>query len=169
MTIIEDRPAIADTEENYILGLNHISVLVRDVDEACAFWRDLFGGVPFGTIQGKRLFHVRFAGTVLAFFDFKDRGLIAHDLEYPHYAFTVSPEGMRVLKKRMEDAGVKTHPIWTRNKAEALMYFRDPSGNLYELYCPQYDRPDELAVAIDREGGTFRPPLDDLDYDWPKR
>lgn len=154
-------------QNNYILGLNHISVHVRDVDEACAFWMDLFEAEPYRDFPGKRLFHVQISGVVLAFFE--QPGVIGSKVEFPHYAFTASAAGMRVLKQRLEDAGVKTHPLWTRNKIEALMYFRDPSGNLFELYCPDYDRVDELRLASEKEGGDFRPPLDDLMYDWPKR
>ncbi len=152
---------------NYILGLNHISVHVRDVDEATAFWMDLFEAKPYRDFPGKRLFHVEISGVVLAFFE--QSGVIGSKVEFPHYAFTASSEGMRVLKKRLDDAGVKTHPFWTRNRMEALMYFRDPSGNLFELYCPDYDRPDELRLSTDKPGGDFMPAIEDMAYEWPKR
>lgn len=49
------------------------------------------------------------------------------------------------------------------------MYFRDPSGNLFELYCPQYDRPEDIEIGLGKAvGSTFRPPIDDLNYEWPK-
>ena len=69
------------------------------------------------------------------------------------------------MKQRLDEAGVKTHQPWTRNRREALMYFRDPSGNLFELYCPDYDRTEELALAKQR-GGDFHPDVDALFYDW---
>jgi catechol 2,3-dioxygenase-like lactoylglutathione lyase family enzyme len=168
MTVM-DIPSKSKTgvQHNYIIGLNHISVHVRDVNEATAFWMDLFEANPYRDFPGKRLFHVEISGVVLAFFDHP--GVIGSKVEFPHYAFSASPEGMRVLKKRLDDAGVKTHPLWTRNKSEALMYFRDPSGNLFELYCAQYDRPEELKIGLGKDGGDFRPPIDDLNYDWPKR
>jgi hypothetical protein len=100
---------------------------------------------------------------VLAFFE--RAGLVGSDLEFPHYAFTVTPDGMRGMQRVLDVAGVATHRPWTRNRKEALMYFRDPSGNLFELYCPDYDRVEELALAKEN-GGTFRPPLADLGYDW---
>lgn len=166
LSISSEREKIG-IQNNYILGLNHISVHVRDVDEATAFWMALFEAEPYRDFPGKRLFHVQISGVVLAFFE--QSGVIGSNVEFPHYAFTASPEGMRVLKKRLEDAGVKTHPLWTRNRTEALMYFKDPSGNLFELYCPEYDRPEELRLAADKEGGDFRPSLDDMAYEWPSR
>ncbi len=153
-------------QHNYILGLNHISVHVRDVDEATAFWMDLFEAEPYRDRPGRQLFHVKISGVVLAFF--QQPGVVGTKVAYPHYGFTTSPEGMRVLKKRLDDSGVKTHPFWTRDRITALMYFRDPSGNLFELYCPKYDRTDELRLASDRNG-DYEPPIDNLMYDWPKR
>lgn len=156
----------AGIKNDYILGLSHISIHVRDVDEATAFWIDLFEAEPYRDRPGRQLFHVSIAGVVLAFFD--QPGVIGTKVEFPHYAFTASPEGMRVLKKRLDDAGVKTHPFWTRDRVTALMYFRDPSGNLFELYCPKYDQTDELRLASERNG-DYEPPIDDLMYDWPSR
>jgi len=152
-------------QEKYISGLAHISVHVRDVDEACAFWIDLFEADPHRDRPGRQLFHVELAGVVLAFFELP--GAVDTGVSYPHYAFTTTAEGMRVMKRRLDEAGVKTHPLWTRDHVTALMYFRDPTGNLFELYCPQYDRPDELRLATDR-GGDFEPPINDLMYDWPR-
>ena len=54
---------------------------------------------------------------------------------------------------------------WTRNYKTALLYFRDPSGNLFELYCDSgYEDIRELALGP-RQGG--RPlPLEALQYQW---
>lgn len=155
-------------QDNLILGLNHVSIFVRDVDEATKFWIDLFEAEPYRDFPGKQLFHVKLSGVVLAFF--QERGaLVDSSYEYPHTAFTASPEGMRAMKQRLDEAGVKTHPLWTRNRCEALLYFRDPSGNLFELYCPEYGRVGELRIGLGKTGGDFRPPIEDLMYDWPKR
>lgn len=155
-------------QNNLIVGLNHISIFVRNVDEATKFWMDIFEAEPYRDFPPKQLFHVKLSGVVLAFFDSRGK-LVDPTFEYPHYAFTASPEGMRVMKKRLDDAGVKTHPLWTRNREEALLYFRDPSGNLFELYCPKYDRVAELRIGLGKVGGDFQPPIGDLMYDWPKR
>ena len=80
-------------------------------------------------------------------------------------ALTVSSDGLRGLKSILDAAGVRTHEPWTRNHVEALMYFRDPTGNLFELYCPAYDDISDLEVGAGK-GGEFRPALDQLRYDW---
>lgn len=153
-----------DSAQIWITGLNHIALPVRDLAQATRFWTGLFGAEPFGRVDPNRpMFHFRLPGLVLALFE--RPGTIDLEKEYPHYAFTVTGEGMRGLKARLDKAGVRTHALWTRNRIEALMYFRDPSGNLFELYCPDYDRPAELELFHGR-GGSFRPPIGDLHYDW---
>jgi len=150
-------------QQGWITGINHLALHVRDVDEAMRFWTKLFGGEPYRVVAGKRTFHVQLPGVVLAFFEYP--GLIGWELEFHHYAFTVTSEGMRGIKQVLDEAGIVTHRPWTRNSQEALMYFRDPSGNLFELYCPDYDRVGELALAKSN-GGDYRPPIDGLRYDW---
>src|SRR4029453_11262545 len=60
--------------------------------------------------------------------------------EHPHYAFTVRAEDFRPLKERLEAFGVPTHEPWTRSGSTcSLMYFRDPSGNQFEMFCAQGD------------------------------
>ena len=150
-------------QRGWITGINHLALPVHNVDAAMRFWTGLFGGEPYRVRAGKQTFHVQLPGVVLAFFE--RAGVSASEAEFPHYAFTVTPEGMRGMKRVLDEAGVATHRPWTRNRKEALMYFRDPSGNLFELYCPDYDRVEELALAKEN-GGDFRPPLAALGYDW---
>jgi catechol 2,3-dioxygenase-like lactoylglutathione lyase family enzyme len=144
------------------------------VDEAIRFWSNIFGADSyiFGHQPESGRAHlatdekpasVTFSGIVLHFS--RAEGISGWDKEYPHVAFNVTSQQLRTLKARLEGAGVKTHPVWTRNKVEALMYFRDPSGNLFEFFCWQYDQ--VAGVELDaHKGGAFRPPVGDLTYDW---
>jgi catechol 2,3-dioxygenase-like lactoylglutathione lyase family enzyme len=157
-----------------ISGLSHISIHVRDIDEAVRFWTTVFGAEPYLFCQQPEsgrahlpveeyLNTVVLGGVVL---HFSPRpGISGLDTEYPHIAFKVTSEQFRELRSRLEQAGVKTHPIWTRFKVEGLMYFRDPSGNLFEFFCWQYDQVDEAQHAA-AFGGWFKPPIDELHYDW---
>ena len=71
---------------------------------------------------------------------------------------------MLALRKRMQAYDVPTHPIYTRYGVEALMYFRDPSGNLFEFYCEKGFRgADKLPVAAP-VGGTFNVDFRALNY-----
>jgi catechol 2,3-dioxygenase-like lactoylglutathione lyase family enzyme len=108
---------------------------------------------------------VRVAGAIFGLSEQKG-GWTAPDAEFPHYAFEVEGKDLAALKARLEVHGVKTHPIWTRHGVEALMYFRDPSGNLFELYCTQgFEGADQLPRPPGW-GGDFRPPIGELSYDW---
>jgi catechol 2,3-dioxygenase-like lactoylglutathione lyase family enzyme len=117
-------PSAQSFQPGWVTGINHLALPVRNVDEALRFWTRLFGGAPYRVRAGKQTFHVQLPGVVLAFFE--RPGVSASGAEFPHYAFTVTPEGMRGLTRLLEEAGVATHRPWTRNRTEALMYFRDP-------------------------------------------
>jgi hypothetical protein len=108
---------------------------------------------------------VRVAGTIIGFSEQKG-AWTAPDAEFPHYAFEVPPLEFEPLKARLDAAGVKTHPIWTRHGVEALMYFRDPSGNLFELNCIEGFPNAEALPHAQGWGGDFRPPVAHLSYDW---
>jgi catechol 2,3-dioxygenase-like lactoylglutathione lyase family enzyme len=149
-------------------GLNHIALHVRSVSEAVRFWTTVLGARVYSFDETRdptagRQFAVDLGGVPLAFFE--KPGLAGWETEFPHYAFTVTTESMLAAKARLDAAGVITHAIWTRHKDEALMYFRDPSGNLFELYCPHFDGADQLPVA-ENAGGDFTPPIAGLRYDW---
>jgi hypothetical protein len=42
---------------------------------------------------------------------------------------------MRTMKDWLTRCGIPSSGYWTRNGVEALMFFRDPSGNMIELFC----------------------------------
>ena len=92
-------------------------------------------------------------------------GWTGHDAEFPHYGWLMKPEDLWPFKARLEAHGVPTHPIWTRNGTTGLMYFRDPSGNLFELYCPKVREEDEAKMIHQGKTG-FLPPLAELNYEW---
>jgi hypothetical protein len=69
------------------------------------------------------------------------------------------------MKRWLEDHGVKTHDLWTRNGREGLMYFKDPSGNLFEIYCSRFDGASELQRGGAR-GGDSVVDLTSLNYEW---
>ena len=75
--------------------------------------------------------------------------------EYPHLAFNVGPGELVQMKDWLAACGVPTSDFWTRQSVEALMFFRDPSGNVIELYCPdRYDGAADLARGPARGHGT---------------
>jgi len=57
---------------------------------------------------------------------------------------------------------VPTHDICTRNGRDASMYFRDPSGNLFELYCESGFAGEVRRAAS--AGGDYAPDVRALNY-----
>jgi hypothetical protein len=68
------------------------------------------------------------------------------------------------MKERLESYGVPTTEPWTRDYVKALMYFRDPSGNLFEMYCAQGFKGKLRRGA--RAGGDYEIDFEALNYDW---
>ncbi len=144
-------------------GFNHMSIPVKDVDQSVRFFIEVLGAE---WVMGQEAFaEVRCGGMIIGLSK-QPGGWTAPNAEFPHYGFLIDAEDMWPLKDRIEAHGVPTHPIWTRNGYTGLMYFRDPSGNLFELYCPRVR--DEDAPKMLRGGGAggFVPPLGSLSHDW---
>jgi extradiol dioxygenase family protein len=145
-------------------GFNHLSIPVKDVKQSMRFFMEVLGAEPIFELEEQRFAEVRCGGMVIGLSQ-QGGGWTGHDAEFPHYGLLVDAGDMWPLKERLEAHGVPTHPIWTRNGSTGLMYFRDPSGNLFELYCPKVR--DEDAPKMIHQGSTgFKPPLASLNHDW---
>jgi len=159
-----DTVAEATTTRPTVAGFNHVSMPVRDIAEAIRFWTGIFGGKVVLQVPGDAFAEVEVGGMILGLSK-QSGGWTGSTAEFPHYAFTVDGAQMRPLQARLSQFGVPTHPIWTRHQVEALMYFRDPSGNLFELYCPQ-GFPDAKSIPVGGLGRDgFKPDLAALNYD----
>ena len=141
-------------------ALHHVSLPVRDMKQSQRFFMNVLGGEL--VLDGPEFSEVRCGGMIIGLSP-QSGGWTAPDAEFPHYAFLVDAEAFEPLKARLDAHGVPTHPIWTRNGYTALMYFRDPSGNLFELYCPRFNAPEKL---VRRGENGFAPPIASLGYDW---
>lgn len=150
------------THEPLPARFHHISIPVKDMKQAIRFYTTVLGAEFLWEVE--QFAEVKFADVILGISPQKG-GWTAPDAEFPHYAFAVEAEDLWPLKERLEAHGVPTHPIWTRNGYTGLMYFRDPSGNLYELYCARVQKEDEARMTRRGEDG-FAPPIDKLSYDW---
>jgi catechol 2,3-dioxygenase-like lactoylglutathione lyase family enzyme len=142
-------------------GFNHMTLPTRDMDESKRFFVEILGA----TVELERADHVtlRVGGADIGFARNGTSGWTAADAEYPHYTFLVRPEDLLPLKERLESYGVPTHDVWTQNGMDAAMYFRDPTGNLWELYCES-----GFSGAVRRAlsaGGDFTPDVKALNYE----
>ncbi len=145
-----------------VSGFSHVSIPCRDVEEAIRFFTEVLGA--------ELLFHsagfaeVRIAGICFGF-SLQKGGWTGYSAEYPHYAFFIEAEDLLPMKERLESYGVPTNQLWSRDGVKVVMYFRDPSGNLFELYCGK-DFKDAAAVARAGADGNYMFDLGALNYDW---
>jgi catechol 2,3-dioxygenase-like lactoylglutathione lyase family enzyme len=115
-------------------GFNHMTLAVRDLAEAERFNVTVLGGV--NVHPGETHITTVIGGCPVGWHQTK-AGWTAPDAEYPHCTYLMEPEDLIPLKERLESFGVPTHDIATHDGVDAWMYFRDPSGNLWELNCPK--------------------------------
>jgi catechol 2,3-dioxygenase-like lactoylglutathione lyase family enzyme len=111
---------------------DHVSVPCRDLDEAKAFFIDVLGGEL--RVDTPIFAEVRLGGVYIGF-GTMGTTFMAPSTEYPHMAFTIGPDEMARMKAWLTQCEIPTTNYWTRFGVEALMFFRDPSGNVYELFC----------------------------------
>jgi hypothetical protein len=52
-----------------------------------------------------------------------------------------------------------------RDGIKGLVYFRDPSGNLLEIYCPKLDAAASFVRGA-KQGGSYEIDFAPLNYDW---
>jgi catechol 2,3-dioxygenase-like lactoylglutathione lyase family enzyme len=159
----EDIAMSVSKEIPQVGSFNHVSVPCRDLDEAKRFFTEIFGAPVILEVPSKPPFAEVQLGGVIIGLSLQPGGWTGPGAEFPHYAFLAETDEMLALKERLESFGVPTHPIYTRMRVEGLMYFRDPSGNLFEFYCEKFRGADKLPVAAS-VGGTFTVDFKALNY-----
>lgn len=142
------------------VGYNHMTLPVRDMHEGKRFWVAVVGGSVLFELPD----HVTVVlGGAEIGQSTTDSGWTSPDAEYPHYTLLVKPAVLIPLKERLKSYGIPTHDIWTRNGTDAAMYFRSPTGNLWEFYCESgFTGPVRRGVSA---GGDYAPNVKALNYD----
>jgi catechol 2,3-dioxygenase-like lactoylglutathione lyase family enzyme len=148
-----------------LLGLAHLSVPCRDVDQSRRFFVEVLGGEPVPTSDPATFAEVRIAGAILGF-STRSGSPPRPDAEYPHYAFFADAENFLPMIDWLKKQGVTTPGPWTRDGKRGLMYFRDPSGNLFEIYCPGGLQATESFPRGVKQGGQYATDFASLFYDW---
>ncbi len=110
--------------------MSHLSLPCRDLEESKIFYARVMGGDLVHGIQGFVEFRIE---DIIIGLSQQAEGWTDPEAEYPHYAFYISGPNFHLMKQWLDNYGVPNYP-WRRDDT-ALMYFRDPSGNLFELYC----------------------------------
>src|SRR5512139_3185445 len=144
-----------------LASLHHVSLPCRDLVESKRFYIEVMGGELYHDTPG--FAEVMLAGMIVGLSE-QAEGWTGWDAEYPHYGFNVDPENFALAEPWLDGCGVPTHG-WTRNYKTALRYFRDPSGNLLELYC-EHGIPEVNSLGLGPRQGGVPLPLAALNYRW---
>ena len=168
MSVIEHADIDAELGPAKFDSLAHISLPCRDLEEGIAFYVDVLGGEL--RALGPIFASVRIAGANVGF-GTQCCSFINDSAEYPHIAFYVGPDEMMHTRRWLAQCGIPISNLWTRRGKEALMFFRDPSGNVIELFCKEgIEDADKLPVGTSR-GHGLAVNIDELRYttwNWPK-
>jgi catechol 2,3-dioxygenase-like lactoylglutathione lyase family enzyme len=143
------------------LGFSHMTLPSKDLQQSKRFLTEVFGGDV--TIDHPSHVTVVVGGTEIGSGNQPDGGWTESDAEYPHYTLSVAPEDLVPLQERLEHYGVPTSEIFTHNGTDAAIYYRDPTGNLWELCCER-----GFAARLRRTpsaGGDYVPDVKALCYD----
>ena len=133
-------------------GFDHASVPCRDLDEGIRFYRDVLGGKLVVQEDAFAMFdicgaHIGIGSVGCTFIDPGN--------EYPHIGLTCSAGALVRMKDWLSACGIPSSNYWTRHGVEAMMFFRDPSGNVIELYCHEgFSGADGLPKGPARGHGT---------------
>jgi catechol 2,3-dioxygenase-like lactoylglutathione lyase family enzyme len=140
----------------------HASIFCRNLAQAKRFFTKVIGGELIHDVDG--FAEVRVAGIIIGVTERPGRPT-GRDAEYPHYAFFIAPEDFLPMVAWLRQNGLTTSEPWTRDGIKGLLYFRDPTGNLFEMYCPKLK---EAAAFVRgaKQGGSYAINFAALHYGW---
>src|SRR5690242_6686805 len=133
MSVLEGSKAGEELGPFKLDSMAHISLPCRDLEEAIAFYVDVLGGV-LRRNDGEIFASVRIAGIHVGL-GCQGVSFMGPSAEYPHLAFYLGPDELVHAKAWFDQCGIPTTNFWTRRGKEVLMFVRDPSGNVIELFC----------------------------------
>lgn len=128
-----------------IIGLNHITLSVRSLEESFDFYQQVLGFRPLMRKSKSAYF---LAGDL--WFCIEEDSVVRQEAlpEYTHVAFSVRGEDFRELSARISDSGAQ---IFKENKSEGeSLYFIDPNGHKLEIHVGDWKS--RLAAYKGQEG-----------------
>lgn len=117
-----------------ILGLNHITLAVSDLERSLCFYRDLLGLRPVARTSGT----VYLTAGELWLALVRDEATRSNPSpDYTHIAFSVSRDQFGQLSEAIRRSRVT---IWQENETEGeSLYFLDPDGHKLEIHASDLD------------------------------
>jgi catechol 2,3-dioxygenase-like lactoylglutathione lyase family enzyme len=144
------------------MAFAHASIFCRDLEQAKRFFTTVIGGELIHDVDG--FAEVKVAGIIIGLTVRPGRPT-GRNAEYPHYAFFVEPEDFLPMVAWLRQNGVTTSEPWTRDGIKGLLYFRDPAGNLFEMYCPKLKEAASFVRGA-KQGGSYAIDFAGLNYQW---
>jgi catechol 2,3-dioxygenase-like lactoylglutathione lyase family enzyme len=155
-------PNIAETERPRLTSFAHATIFCTDLEQAKRFFTQVIGGDLIHDVDG--FAEIRVAGTIIGL-TIRPGTTTGRNAEYPHYAFFVEPEDFLPMVAWLRQNGVITTEPWTRDAVKGLLYFRDPAGNLFEMYCKRLNEAASFARGK-KQGGHYEIDFAALTYKW---
>ncbi len=110
-----------------IMGINHITLAVHDIDRSFAFYHDILDFKPLCKWQGSAYFLV---GNL--WFCLDHDTIRQPQADSTHYAFSVLPQDFEAMCKRIHASGAL---IYKENESSGKsLYFLDPDGHRLEIH-----------------------------------
>ena len=153
---------VDETQRPHFSGFAHASLYCRDLAQAKRFFTNVMGGELIHDVDG--FAEVRIAGVIIGVTS-RPGTTTGCGAEYPHYGFFVEAEDFLPMVAWLRSHGVMTSEPWTRDGIKGLLYFRDPSGNLFEVYCSKLSAAASFARG-QRQVGSYELDFHGLNYDW---
>lgn len=142
---------------------DHISLPCRDLEEGIKFYRDVLGGDHAVTEGAFALFLI---GGIRIGISTEGNTFMTDGAEYPHIAFNVGAQEIDQMRTWLDTCGIPMTNLWTRNGEVVLMFFRDPSGNIIELFCEEdYPGAENLPSGHKARGHGITINVDKIRYD----
>ncbi len=139
-----------------INAINHITLSVRDIDEAFQFYREVLRLKPLAKRKSKSAYFLAGEDWVALV---QAKGILPANTSYAHLAFSVSRDDFETTSARIRHSGVT---IWQENSSpEESLYFLDPSGNRLEIHVGSWrsrlqwlkENPSEEVELFEESGG----------------
>lgn len=112
-----------------IIGINHITIAVKDLNTSFTFYKDVLGFKPLLKHSKGAYF---LAGDFWFCLDLDNNTRKEALPEYTHFAFTVEEKNFSKMAEKIKLSGAK---IWKENKSEGeSLYFQDPNGHKLEIH-----------------------------------
>jgi catechol 2,3-dioxygenase-like lactoylglutathione lyase family enzyme len=116
-----------------ITGLNHITLAVKNIEKAFAFYHNVLGFTPLCKWEGSAYFLVGNPDQPNCVWFCLDRDSQRQETSCStHYAFSVSSDDFKAMSERIINSGAQ---IFKENTSSSeSLYFLDPDGHKLEIH-----------------------------------